>query len=125
MFLEIKRALAPHADQAERDVEMLIGRISQNIPDRFKLFALTWYGFFAVHTAAILCLMVSSLAIALVFGKGTLPVAWFTVNLIVFVMVYNIVFLARWDEEGWHTCPNCDQPVRAANFCAFCGIAQR
>jgi hypothetical protein len=125
-FLESAvEAIEPYGRMAERDVEMLIENISENIPGKVKVYALTWWGVYLVHILAIIHLLFSSWVIALICGKGTLPAAWFTVNFIIFVMVYNIVFLCRWDDEGWQICPVCGEANPEVNFCDQCGTLLR
>ena len=114
-------AVEPYSRMAERDAGEVVSCISNNIPGVVKVYALTWWGFVLAHTGAIASLLFSSWLIALVCGKGTLPAAWFAVNLIAFVAVYNIVFLCRWDEEGWWICEVCRAAVPDGTFCQNCG----
>jgi len=123
VFLEsVVAAIEPYSRMAERDIKEIQNNISENIPRKVKVYALTWWGVYLAHILAIACCLFSSWVIAQLVGRDTvLPAAWFTVNFIIFVMVYNIVFLVRWDEEGWEICEVCGQPTPDWNFCDQCG----
>lgn len=121
LLRKVGEALAPYTQEAERDMETLKNRVSESIPARFKVFALTTCGVILVHIGMALVCLMSSAFWAMLLGKGTLPAAWFIVNLIVLVGIYDLELLTRWEDEGWRICEVCRDAVPNGNFCQNCG----
>ena len=114
------RVLEPYAEEAERNVREMQNCISDVIPDRVKVFALTWWGSVLVYMGAVLVCLVSGAFWALLFGRSEIIVAMCGVNIIAVVSICSS-FLLRWDDEGWKFCPVCGEVTLEGNFCDQCG----
>jgi len=121
---KVGEALAPYAEEAEREVETLQASVSEVVPDRVKVFARTWFGAISLYMAGILLCLMSGAFWALLFGRREAIAAMVFVNIIAVVAITS-AFLLRWDDEGWQICKVCGKPTSDGNFCDQCGALLR
>jgi len=116
----VGETLAPYAEGAEREIQEMQDCVSEVIPGRFKVFALTWWGSVLAYLGAVLVCLVSGAFWALLFGRSEAIAAMVCVNVAALVAITSS-FLLRWDEEGWEICDVCGEPTPDGNFCDQCG----